>query len=72
MQSAQSLWHEFLSFCAGREPDDWLAVDFVLERNRTLNRAYASQYSQRDLQTLQLLLTWRARNTPRDEIVSRG
>jgi len=63
MQNAERLWREFLTFCGRREPTDWLAVDFVIQRDGPARPASRAWHSQRDLHLLQVLLTWRARNS---------
>lgn len=63
MQNAEGLWREFLAFCGPQQPTDWLAVDFLIQRDGPQRSATSAWHSQRDLHVLQVLLTWRARNS---------
>jgi hypothetical protein len=68
MQGAETLWRDFLTFCGAQEPDDMLAMDFILQRRLHSSGSLSTWHSQRDLQTLQNLLVWYAKNTPRREM----
>lgn len=67
MNSTDQLWRDFLAFCAGRAPDDWLALDFVQFTSADLPEPLRRQRAEADLQVLQVLLTWRARRATRSE-----
>ena len=67
MNTTDELWRAFLSFCAGRTPDDWLALDFVQFATADLSEPLRRQRAEADLQVLQVLLTWRAKRSSRAE-----
>jgi len=66
MRNAEYLWGEFLRFCGPQEPTDWLAVDFLIQRDGPVRSSTSAWHAQRDLHVLQVLLTWRARNASGD------
>jgi hypothetical protein len=70
MNSTDQLWRSFLAFCAGRTPDDWLALDFVQFSSADLPEPARRQRAEADLQVLQVLLTWRAKRSARPEKAS--
>ena len=67
MSTTEQLWRDFLVFCAGKAPDDWLALDFVQFSTAELPEPLRRKRAESDLQVLQVLLTWRARRAPRSE-----
>ena len=67
MTATDRLWRDFLEFCAGRSPDDWLALDFVQFISADLPEPQRRQRAEADLQVLQVLLTWRAKRSTRVE-----
>ena len=67
MNTTDDLWRAFLAFCAGRPPDDWLALDFVQFTTADLSEPLRRQRAEADLQVLQVLLTWRAKRSLRPE-----
>jgi len=67
MRDTERLWADFLGFCGTRDPDDWLALDFVQFATADLNEPMRTRRAEQDLQLLQVMLTWRrkrARRTP--------
>jgi len=67
MNTTDQLWRDFLAFCAGRPPDDWLALDFVQFTSADFPEPQRRQRAEADLQVLQVLLTWRAKRSARGE-----
>lgn len=67
MNTTDELWRDFLAFCAGRTPDDWLALDFVQFATADLSEPVRRQRAEADLHVLQVLLTWRAKRSSHPE-----
>jgi len=65
MRDTENLWVDFLGFCGTRDPDDWLALDFVQFVTADLTEPMRARRAEQDLQLLQVMLTWRRRRARR-------
>jgi len=65
MRDTEKLWADFLGFCGAREPDDWLALDFVQFATSDLTEPMRARRADQDLQLLQVMLTWRRKRARR-------
>jgi len=65
MRDTEKLWADFLVFCGTRDPDDWLALDFVQFITADLAEPMRARRAEQDLSLLQVMLTWRKKRARR-------